>query len=215
LPVAAAKRHEPCEGRREIGGDEGRHVFNNEGSMSGSFGRFGFMIVLTMLLGVTPGAAQLAGLAGTPVGVEGRLFAAIPTGDFGNNLGTGLGWGVEGTFNFTPRLAVYGGYSRAEFDVEGTGAGEVRDAGLNLGLRGTLPALGPLSPFLRGGLVYHELSGARTSDDELGFELGGGIAVPISPRLSINPALSYLQYSPDSGSNVSYLSLGASLMFRF
>lgn len=174
-----------------------------------------FLFALPVLFTANPAAAQLAGLAGTPVGVEGRLFAAIPTGSFGNDLGTGLGWGVEGTFNFTPRLGLYGGYSRAEFDVEGAGGGEVRDDGLNFGLRGTLPALGLLSPFLRGGLVFHELSGSRETDSELGFELGGGIAVPLSPRFSINPALSYLQYSPDTGSTVSYLSLGASLMFRF
>lgn len=184
-------------------------------SMSAFVVRFVPLLALPVLLGGTPAAAQLAGLAGTPVSLEGRLFAAVPTGSFGDNLGTGLGWGLEGAFNFTPRLALYGGYSRAEFDIEGAGGGEIRDAGLNFGLRGTLPALGLMSPFLRGGLVFHELSGSRQSDRELGFELGGGIAIPISPRFSINPALSYLQYSPDNGSNVSYLSAGASLMLRF
>lgn len=184
-------------------------------SMSALLARMVPLLAAFVLLGPNPAAAQLAGLAGTPVGVEGRVFAALPTGSFGNTLDTGLGWGVEGTFNFTPRLAVYGGYSRARFDDERADVSEVTDAGLNLGLRGTLPALGPLSPFLRGGLVFHELSGSRTSDNELGFELGGGLAVPLSPRFSVNPALSYLQYSPDFGDMVSYLSLGASLMFRF
>jgi hypothetical protein len=183
--------------------------------MSAFVVRFVPLFALPVLLGATPAAAQLAGLAGTPVSLEGRLFAAIPTGSFGDNVGTGLGWGVEGAFNFTPRLAVYGGYSRARFGDDRAGVGDMTDAGLNLGLRGTLPALSLLSPFLRGGLVLHELSGSRQTDREVGFELGGGIAIPISPRFSINPSLSYLQYSPDTGGNVSYLSSGASLMFRF
>lgn len=173
------------------------------------------VVALPLFAGFSPAAAQLAGLAGTPLSVEGKLFAAVPTSSFGDNLATGLGWGLEAAYNFTPRLAVYGGYGRASFDVEGMSDAEVNDAGLNAGLRATLPALGNLSPFLRGGLVFHELSGARSSDNELGFELGGGIAVPLSPRFSINPALSYLQYKPDVGSTVSYLSLGASLAFRF
>ena len=184
-------------------------------SWSGFAARGVVLLALSFVFGASPAAAQLAGLAGTPVGIEGRLFAAFPTGSFGNTLDTGLGWGVEGTFNFTPRLAVYGGYSRARFDDERAGVSEVTDAGFNVGLRGTLPALRTLSPFLRGGLVFHELSGSRTADNELGFELGGGIAIPLSPRFSVNPALSYLQYSPDNGSNVSYVSAGASRMFRF
>jgi hypothetical protein len=176
----------------------------------------------------TPAAGQLAGLAGTPLSVEARLFGAVPLGEFGedDDLNTGLGFAVEAAYNFLPVLAVYAGFSRVSFGVEGEDDVDLVDSGFDLGLRYTLPAVANLSPFLRGGLVYHRLEidgdgGNFSTDRGLGFDIGGGIAIPLSPRLSLNPLVNYVRYSPeveedeDDGFDVSYLGLGVSLAFRF
>ena len=185
------------------------------------------LLCLPVMLAIAaPAVAQLAGLAGTPLSVEGRLFAGFPTGDFGDgDLETGLGFGVEAAYNFLPALAVYGGYSRVSFGVDDVDDVNVVDSGFDFGLRYTLPAMGSLSPFLRGGLVYHELEVDADGQDEstdrgLGFDIGGGIAIPLTPRFSLNPMVNYLRYSADiNGRNddfdVSYLGLGVSLAFRF
>ena len=180
-----------------------------------------------LLVIAAPVSAQLAGLAGTPLSVEARLFAGFPTGDFGedDDLETGVGFGVEAAYNFLPALAVYAGFSRVSFGFDGVEDVNVIDSGFDLGLRYTLPAMGSLSPFLRGGLVYHELEfdadgGNFSTDRGLGFDIGGGIAIPLSPRFSLNPMINYVRYSPDiedadDDFDVSYLGLGVSLAFRF
>ena len=185
------------------------------------------VLCLPVLLVVArPASAQLAGLAGTPLSVEGRLFAGFPTGDFADgDLETGLGFGVEAAYNFLPALAVYGGYSRVSFGVDDADDVNLVDSGFDFGLRYTLPALSSLSPFLRGGLVYHELEVDADGQDQstdrgLGFDIGGGIAIPLTPRFSLNPMVNYLRYSAEiNGRNddfdVSYLGLGVSLAFRF
>ena len=186
------------------------------------------LCIPALLALATPAAGQLAGLAGTPLSVEARLFGAFPTGDFGegDDLETGLGFGVEAAYNVLPVIAIYAGFSRVSFGVDANENLDVVDSGFDFGLRWTLPAVANLSPFLRGGLVYHELEfdadGADVSTDRgLGFDIGGGFAVRLSPRWSINPLINYVRYSPDAEGNadddftVSYLGLGASLAFRF
>jgi hypothetical protein len=149
---------------------------------------------------------------------QGRLPGPRP------NTGLGLGLALGGAYNFTPSLAVYAGFSRLSFGVEGGGDLDLVDSGLNAGLRYTLPVVGrTLVPYLRGGLVYHQLSidtpfGRSSSDYGLGFDIGGGLAVPLSPRFSLQPSVSYVAYSPNidgRSSNVSYFTMGAGLGYRF
>lgn len=188
--------------------------------------RYSVLLCITFMLGAAaPAAGQLAGLAGTPLLVEGRVFAGFPTGDFGreSDVQTGLGFGVEAAYNFTPTLALYAGYSRLRFGVEGGGDSGLVDSGVNAGLRYTLPVVQSLVPYLRGGLVYHQIEldaagGNFSTDHGLGFDIGGGLAVPLSPRLSVHPSVSYVAYSPnvdESNFDVSYITLGASLAYRF
>lgn len=188
--------------------------------------RYSALLCISLVLGtVAPAAGQLAGLAGTPLLIEGRVFAGFPTGDFGegDDLDTGLGFGVEAAYNVTPSLAVFAGYSRLRFGVEGEGDFDLVDSGLDAGLRYTLPVVGSLRPYLRGGLVYHELeidrpNGNSSTDYGLGFDIGGGLAVPLSPRFSIQPSISYVAYSSEvdgADFDVSYFTLGTSLAYRF
>ena len=188
--------------------------------------RYSALLCIPLVFGATiPAAGQLAGRAGTPLLVEGRVFAGFPTGDFGegDDLETGVGFGVEAAYNVTPAIAVFAGYSRLRFGVEGGGDFDFVDSGVNAGLRYTLPVVGSLVPYLRGGLVYHELEidtpeGSFGTDYGLGFDIGGGLAVPLSPRFSIQPSISYVAYSPEvdgADFDVSYFTLGASLAYRF
>lgn len=82
----------------------------------------------------------------------------------------------------------------------------VNDYGVDAGLKLMFasPSL-PVTPFVKGGLVYHkleyntdgDLAGLDDSSDlSLGFEVGGGFMIPLGPRLSFTPAVSYTQYEP-------------------
>ena len=114
-------------------------------------------------------------------------------------------------------------YSRLSFGVEGEGDASLIDSGLDAGLRYTLPVVASLAPYVRGGLVYHQLEidtqgGELSTDHGLGFDIGGGLAFPLSPRLSIQPSISYVAYSAGVENvdvDVSYLTLGAGLGYRF
>lgn len=143
-----------------------------------------------------------------PLAVEVRGGAAFPTGDFGEGLETGYAAGGNVSFSFAPMLAVYGGYSLNGFGIDDEGTGqadglEFRDRGFDAGIRASIPTLVlPVSPWVKGGLVYHQLEldgdgeGAST-DSSLGFEVGGGFEFPLGPTVSVTPGVSYTKYSVD------------------
>jgi len=164
----------------------------------------------------------------TPFSIEVRGGAALPTGDFGEGLNTGWTAGVTGQFNFTPMVGVYAGYSIASFSSDEDETGEeidVNDRGFNAGLRASFgPLAAGLSPWLKGGLVYNELEFEEegvsiTTDSKLGFEVGGGLAFPLGPRISVTPGVTYTMYSFDDEDldldlDVSHVKLDIGLNFR-
>ena len=165
----------------------------------------------------------------TPFSFGVNAGAAIPTGDFGDLVSTGWTVGVDGTFNITPMFGIYAGYSVSQFgpnedtfgeDVEGDITEQGFDAGLKVTFGGG--AL-PVTPFLRGGLVFHKLTVEDDEDEvdldsELGFEIGGGVTFPLGPRISVVPSASYLQWTPeedgDEGIDVSMVKVQIGLNIR-
>lgn len=202
-----------------------------------------FAAALVAGVGAQNAEAQMMTL---PLSVEVRGGAGIPLGEFRDedeaNAEVGPGFGVNATYNFTPMLGVYAGYSRFSFGVD---TGDVDfggtdfdpryiTSGFNGGLRAGLAPMGGLSPWVRGGVVYHKLSvdlgnnelnefcdNDCDTDYALGFEVGGGLDFPLGQVISITPGVRYVRFSPDptdggSGElNVSYLAADIGLRFRF
>ena len=151
--------------------------------------------------------AQLAPT--TPFSIEVRGGAAIPTGDFKSNadgdweLKSGWTAGVNAQFQLNPMFGVYAGYSHSSFGVEDEDDASVNARGFDAGVRASLPlAALPLTPFVRGGVVYHDLqlsvespNFSITSDRAFGFEIGGGLEYALGQRMSITPGVSFTSYT--------------------
>ena len=170
--------------------------------------------LLSLVAAVTlAGGAQAQTAPTSPLSLEVRAGAAVPTGDFGDIAETGFTVGGDLGFMFTPMLSAYigGTYSSFAVDdefqelIEALSGGQIDDLSYNLyggdaGLKASFPTATGFTPFLRGGVVYYtaELGGDDLGEDaeedndfELGFEVGGGLSVPLGPRLSVTPAVSY------------------------
>lgn len=168
-------------------------------------------IALTTALVSAPAAAQ--GLL--PFSVEVRAGAAFPTGDFGENedVETGFGFEVNAKYQMIPLIAVYAGYDRYTFggNTEGLAEdveAETVDSGLALGLQASIPlaVVTGLSPWVRGGVIYNQASAEISdgtsaitieSEQTLGFEVGGGLSIPLGPAISVTPGVRYRAYSPE------------------
>lgn len=173
-------------------------------------------------LGVGGTAAEAQGIL--PIAVEVRGGYAIPTGDLGDSdVEDGLGFGVNAQLSVMPMLSVYGGWERYSFgiDMGDTDAdGDVVDSGFRVGLQAGLPFtpfIG-VSPFVFAGGIYNStslegsgggVSVSVDSDRSVGYELGGGLAIPVGPALQLTPAVRYRSHSVefddvDTDSNMSY-----------
>lgn len=172
-----------------------------------------------MLMGALLLAAPAAGAQASPLGLELRVRAAFPTGDFGDEGSSGeqvsTGWGatLAGMFHVTPMLSIYAGYSHtlfgtdlgelgdaleeAGFDEDGV---DISDAGFDAGVRATFPGVAR-GAFVRGGLVFHRV-GLELSDeleevlegeldpDEFDSDLSLGWQVGAGLLLPLGPRLS-------------------------
>ena len=181
------------------------------------------------------GSAQAQAIPVSPFSVEVRGGLAFPTGDLDDFADSGITVGANGTYMFTPMLGLYAGFTynafglpeeADELDIDGS----VNTYGLDAGLKAMFatPTL-PVTPFLKGGLVYHkieveiedvDLGEELESDSGLGFEVGGGVMVPLGPRLSFTPAVSYTSFKPkfdgeDGDDNVTSFRVDVGLNIRF
>jgi hypothetical protein len=157
------------------------------------------------------GSAQAQAIPVSPFSVEVRGGLAFPTGELDDVAESGITVGANGTYMFTPMLGLYAGFTynafglpeeADELDVDGS----INTYGFDAGVKAMFatPTL-PVTPFLKGGLVYHkaevDIEGLDLGDEDetdfgLGFEVGGGVMVPLGPRLSFTPAVSYTSFKP-------------------
>ena len=106
--------------------------------------------------------------------------AALPMSDLSDNFNTGFN--VTGTVGFSPALIPLGVRVDAAYNSFGA-----KGAGSNLNftsVTGNLvykfPSTG-VSPYAIGGAGwYHAASSGSTSEDHFGWNLGGGISMPLS-----------------------------------
>jgi len=157
-----------------------------------------------------------------PLSFEGRAGVAIPTGDLSDvGASSGFAFGANIAYHITPMFGVYGGYSQADF------GGDIPEAsfhtqGFDLGVLVDLPSP-MLSPWLRGGIVFNEFRETLdrdrwTSDSQLGFEAGGGVAFPIMDMISVTPGVRFttfpIRVDGRGDNSASYLTLDVGLRVR-
>lgn len=106
-----------------------------------------------------------------------------------------------------PVLDAYVAYSRNSFTCGPNAGGFCRDeqvnftsSGFNLGLRlNRGPEASIWVPWLRAGIVYQTLkwdAGINSySESGLGFEIGAGLAYPLTEQIKIVPSVNYTRYS--------------------
>jgi opacity protein-like surface antigen len=149
-----------------------------------------------------------------PLSFEGRVGAVLPTGDWGDLAKTGIGLEGNVTFNVTPVVGIYGGYTWNRFDVDDNLGGDLGDTkwteqGFDVGLKARFasPTGLPLTPFFRGGAIFHKMkiddgTDSFSTDSKLGFDVGGGVEIAVAPRITLTPQVGYSQFNPDSGDDV-------------
>jgi opacity protein-like surface antigen len=186
---------------------------------------------------ITGAAAMLAGAGVASAqgrwSVElsgGAAFATEKIGDA--DLNTGFGLGLTGRYRFLPHLAVYGGWDWHHFTVDQPVGGEdvdIEDTGYTFGLRFEHPLVSRVAGWVRaGGTANHiELeneSGSLVSDSGhgLGWEIGGGLSVPIGTRLTLTPGVRYRSLSRDveiggvtTPTDLRYVVAGAGIALTF
>ena len=155
----------------------------------------------------------------TPFSVEVRGGVSLPGGDAGDVLETGFTVGGDVIFQATPMIGIYAGYNFNSYgidsddpDVENVDA-EIKgfDAGVRVGFAGGSL---PFTPFLKGGVLYQKAAltdgdASIEGDYETGFQIGGGIELPLGNRISFTPQASY-----NSVEDAEYINIEAGLRIR-
>lgn len=171
------------------------------------------LLALVATLGFAGAATAQTGPT-SPFSIEVRGGAAIPQGDLKDegDAKTGYTFGANATFQATPMLGIYAGWSRNSFGIEDADDASFVDQGFDAGVKlsfggGTLP----VSPFVRAGAVFHKISAEGSeggvdveieSDNAIGFDVGAGVAIPLGPRMSFTPAVSYSKFSTGDDEDV-------------
>jgi hypothetical protein len=185
---------------------------------------------LAALVALAAGAEPVHAQAlGVPVAVDARVDAAFPLGDFSDVAGNGLGFSIGASVGIAPNFGIYGKYSQTRFGGGwfGDDASDATDAGFAVGVAATLPGTTGVSPWIGGGLLFHQLEvrGTRSGvSQDMGFELGGGLAIPLTAQLRFTPSLNYRHYGATIPAiapltardlTVQYLTLGLGLNYSF
>jgi opacity protein-like surface antigen len=151
------------------------------------------------------GAAPAAAAQDLPLSVEVRLDAGIPLQDSDDLLDSGVGFGVRALLDIAPTFAIYGGYSRFQFDYDDEilDDAEVEEDGFELGGRvGVGDDHGDATPYILLGALFH--------DDDTGLEAGIGADYAVSWNVSVTPEVRYRTIG-----DLDYLALGLGARFRF
>lgn len=186
-----------------------------------------YVFSCALLVGGLLAGSGASAQAVLPFSFEVRGGLGVKTEEFRQNdasttASTGVGVGANAAFDFLPGMAVYAGYDRYAFSLDGASEDEYIDQGFVAGARVTPPiALFGLRPWVRAGALFHtlELTSGDKSGRSTGFEVGGGVDIPLGFVLSFTPGVIYRQYSPDYGDDandgkVSYFDFSMGLKAR-
>jgi len=188
----------------------------------------------SLFAGVALALAVVAGDAAAqspiPFAIEGRIDYAAPTGDFGDVAEAGFSYGGGVSIGVVPGLGVYGSFSQARFGTDLGQDGDNADAvdqGFSAGLTTALPRFAGVAPWVGVGAVFHQLElGGRDEgiDEDIGFEVGGGLAFGVAPGVRVTPGIGYRRYATkvsavagllESELDVEYFTAGIGLNIAF
>ncbi len=181
---------------------------------------YGPLLAYAVMMASSGAAAQLP----IPFAVEGRIGVASPTGNLGEQANTGFGSGATVSVQLIPNYGLYGGYSRTEFDLDVADNARAVDSGFAVGLTAAYPLFGAgIMPWFGSGLLLHDLAvqGATTvsGSSQIGFEVGGGITVPVAPRVRLTPGIGFRRYTApllaQAEASISYLTAGVGVNVAF
>lgn len=160
----------------------------------------------------------------------------LPTGDFGDEGGVDAeseaGFGADLMIPLNPRFTLYAGAGREMF---GCASCDDNDGFTSTGLEGGAKILlsrgqSGVLPWLKVGAIYHkarfEFDGVEgESDWGLGFQVGGGVDIPLGEVLSFSPGIRYQRYTAtfepldleffEIDNDVGFLSLDMGLHIQF
>ena len=144
----------------------------------------------------------------SPVSIEARAGLAFPSGALSSgqrDLAADLGFavGMTALIEMGPELSLYGGWSRHGFgcpanfgcDVDG----DFTSHGYEVGVEYILPHQTVMAPWLRAGATLHRFryragTFETETDPAAGFEIGGGVHIPLRDRLTLVPSLRFARY---------------------
>jgi hypothetical protein len=195
------------------------------------------LLLLVLVIAGTARADVAAAQGAFPLSFEGRGSLGFATGDFPTGAttvgGASSGWGVgvSAAYAFIPGLSIYGGLDRFTFgaadDTQLPAGAEFVDNGFVVGAKANLPLPMAAIPWVRAGAMFRTLQvrgggadGAADprSDRSPGFEVGGGIDIPLGMVISFTPGVLYRSYRPefggDGGGNVRYIDAGVGMRVR-
>jgi hypothetical protein len=157
------------------------------------------MLAAGLASGLGIATYEAAAQSPIPLSVEARAEAAFPRGAMEDGWRTGVGFGVSATVQLVPNYGLYGGYSRTTFDHDADAGLRAVGSGFSIGLTRAFPVAGlALVPWVGSGLLIHDLriegAPAADGDSQLGFEVGGGVAVALTPNIRLTPGIGYRQY---------------------
>lgn len=168
-----------------------------------------------------PLAAQRTGIL--PLSMEARGGVALPADEFGGADG-GVAAEVSATWHALPFIGFYGAWQWNRFAWDGAGPdGHATDRGVAAGVRVAVPTpLIPIDPWIRAGVVAHQLEGQGLDEDsKVGYEVGAGLAFPLARGVSLTPGVLWTRYQHGSGAadgellRVRHLRADVGLRLRF
>lgn len=197
--------------------------------------RFPPMIKRTLAaaaLAVAFGATVVPAQSPIPFTVEGRVDRVSPLGKFDEISAAGFSVGAAASVQVRPGLGAYASYNYAVFGPKLlSDFDDATDQGVSVGLTAAIPTgTTRAQPYVAAGVVVHKftLYDQVETDEEVGFEAGAGVAVPVIGRLRLTPSVSYRTYDVDprfgdsdvpqpggDGFAVQYFSAGVGLNFAF
>jgi hypothetical protein len=155
------------------------------------------IVVAAALLAVATTTTQ----AQERVELELRAGGAFPTADMGNaSLKPGAGGEFLASYRLLPHLHVYAGwdYYQMKTDTPLYGSNyDVENTGYAFGMKFRHPMLNDVGGWVRAGGIYSHIeleSGDNIIADsghELGWEVGGGLHVPVGTSFAITPGVRY------------------------
>jgi hypothetical protein len=177
-----------------------------------------------MMLGVAGTVASTAAQSPIPVSMNAGISATFPRGALGERWGMGLGFGARAAVQLVPRYTVYAGYSHTFFDLDPYDDLTAVDTGFSAGVARVFPLAGVAwEPWLATGLLLHDLKIEGTvdpqRDGQLGYEVGGGVGVPLRRGFRATYGVGYRRYQAriqrTERETVSYISVEAGFDLSF